>query len=710
MIDNEPLSQDYLQRTLNELLEVEFSFRDTEQPIALLRHLNRSEQVFMLDWIKRVASVQTELGYQVACLGTPALQSRGRHIIETWALQIMDTYDELGLRPAMEVLKSLDTFAEDQHKRLHGSLLSDRVNVLLGFVHGLSGRTLKIASSENTHTDTESLFLPELMSDFPDKADNFLHYKIMAAFLWAQIRFGTFSLLKKIGALEGAIDEPTLRLYFTMESIRLEGVISRELPGLYREFIRLQTLLGDYKKTHQWETIKNILHRPNTIAADSLKLTNEYLGKLSPIKSNLFHGEINLDAVQICMDKRIEKEKAYFKVFLKNMMEEHKPIQPLEENECTPFSKVENKDASKVDSINIEILLDDQPLALPPEVSKTLSSILLDFDYLPDDYLVPAGDGQYDPDFFKNQDEDPNEVWSGTYHEEGAELYDEWDYQRKHFKKNWCAVREKSIQPIYDDFVQTTLDKYSGLIKHLRTAFEAMQDDNRTFKRQPYGDGIDLDALVEALVDNSRGIEMTDRLFTRTQRSERNIAVIFMVDMSGSTKGWINNAERESLILLCEALETLGDRYAIYGFSGLTRKRCEIFHIKHFHENYDKEIQARITGIRPQDYTRMGFAIRHLTDILNKIDAKTHILITLSDGKPDDYDGYRGIYGIEDTRQALIEARRSGVHPYCITIDEEAKDYLPHLYGPAAYTVISDVRMLPLKVSDIYRQLTTWPY
>ena len=103
----------------------------------------------------------------------------------------------------------------------------------------------------------------------------------------------------------------------------------------------------------------------------------------------------------------------------------------------------------------------------------------------------------------------------------------------------------------------------------------------------------------------------------------------------------------------------------------------------------------------------MGFAIRHLSQILNNIEARTRILITISDGKPDDYDNYRGEYGIEDTRRALLEARREGVHPYCITIDKEARDYLPHLYGPAAYTVIDEVRQLPLKVSDIYRRLTT---
>ncbi|MCK7582697.1 MAG: hypothetical protein MZV65_48805 [Chromatiales bacterium] len=87
----------------------------------------------------------------------------------------------------------------------------------------------------------------------------------------------------------------------------------------------------------------------------------------------------------------------------------------------------------------------------------------------------------------------------------------------------------------------------------------------------------------------------------------------------------------------------------------------------------------RIGGIRPQDYTRMGFAIRHLTKLLDEVEARTKLLITLSDGKPDDYhDGYRGKYGIEDTRKALQEAQRGGIHPFCITIDKEA----PRLPAP----------------------------
>jgi nitric oxide reductase NorD protein len=139
----------------------------------------------------------------------------------------------------------------------------------------------------------------------------------------------------------------------------------------------------------------------------------------------------------------------------------------------------------------------------------------------------------------------------------------------------------------------------------------------------------------------------------------------------------------------------------------MTRKRCELYRVKRFDEDYSEDIKARISGIRPKDYTRMGVTIRHLTMLLNEVEARTKLLITLSDGKPDDYDTYRGAYGIEDTRMALIEAKRSGIHPFCITIDTEARDYLPHMYGAVNYAVIDEVRKLPLKVSDIYRRLTT---
>jgi nitric oxide reductase NorD protein len=362
----------------------------------------------------------------------------------------------------------------------------------------------------------------------------------------------------------------------------------------------------------------------------------------------------------------------------------------------------------KQDGQGWELTLDDQPVAPPDDVKQLLTSVSLDWGDIPPEMLTAAGDGEYDPSLYEEKIRDPNDVWQGTYHEDGAHLYDEWDHQRLHYRKNWCVLREVDVKPGDPIYVGEVIEKHLGLVKHLRRTFEAMRDENRLEKRQPQGDDVDIDALIEALADSTDGREMSDRLFQQIHRSDRSMAVMFMVDMSGSTKGWINDAEREALIMLCESLETLGDRYAIYGFSGTTRKRCEIFRIKQFDEPYNLDVKARIAGIAPQEYTRMGAAIRHLSKLLNEVEAKTKLLITLSDGKPDDYfDIYRGQYGIEDTRQALFEARRSGIHPFCITIDHEGKDYLPHMYGHVNWVEIDDVKKLPLRVADIYRRLTT---
>ena len=384
--------------------------------------------------------------------------------------------------------------------------------------------------------------------------------------------------------------------------------------------------------------------------------------------------------------------------------------EPAEDGEETgevrlPFELRQVAAEETPEGFTFEIELDGRPLPPPDDVKGAMASILQDLGDIPEDYLYAAGDGAY---FAGDTGErSAEDVWKGTYHEEGAFLYNEWDYERQHYRKNWAVLRELEVSPRHDDFVERTLIKYRGLTAGLRRTFEALRGEDKLLKKQPYGENIDIDALVEAYADTTMGMEMTDRLFTKMHKLERNIAVMFMVDMSGSTKGWINEAEREALVLLCEALETLGDRYAIYGFSGITRKRCEVYRIKGFDEAYGEEVRARISGITPRDYTRMGVTIRHLTRLLNGVEARTKLLITLSDGKPDDYDTYRGAYGIEDTRQALIEAKRAGIHAFCITIDTEARDYLPHMYGAVNYTVIDEVRKLPLKVSDIYRRLTT---
>ena len=102
----------------------------------------------------------------------------------------------------------------------------------------------------------------------------------------------------------------------------------------------------------------------------------------------------------------------------------------------------------------------------------------------------------------------------------------------------------------------------------------------------------------------------------------------------------------------------------------------------------------------------MAVAIRYATRILSKRPEALRLLLILSDGKPNDVDHYEGRYGIEDTRMSLNAARQEGVRPFCVTIDKEGQGYLPHLFGPAGYTILRNPADLPARLPLLYAQLT----
>ncbi|KVW94259.1 nitric oxide reductase activation protein NorD [Thiobacillus denitrificans] len=703
----QPLTAAEMEASLHVWLDTEFTFFKVEELAAELTALARDEQDFILGWIRRIASTHITLAWQFGRRAPALLPRMERRLLEAWAVHTCDVFDRTGLQNALRVMEQVDTFDEDQHQHdAAGALFEDIAPVLGNFVCGLSGRRLRIEEGDAAWTDGERIVLPPLIAALPNLDDNFQLAKITVALLWAQTRYGSLRVDHAAIAAGYADPERALTRLYALETLRLTARIAHELPGLHRQMQRLRTQL-DPALPPAWQRFETALAADQATLDDSLALLGAAYNEVDcPQWSD--QGCLRPDAIAAARAIRLDKEKARLRIKLAELLEEHAAAQPDPQAAAETPPELDVTPRDENGQLDFDITLDDAPIAPPDGVRQLLTSVYLDFGEIPPEYLVPAGDGEYDPNRVLDQPDDPDAVWQGTYHEIGAELYPEWDHGRQHYRKNWCVMREKTVTPAYDSFYRDTLAKHAGVVKHLRKKFEALRDENRLDKRQTQGDEIDLDALIEALADAKDGREMSDRLFVRLHRAERNIAVAFLVDMSGSTKGWINEAEREALILLCEALELLGDRYAIYGFSGTTRKRCELFRIKTFDETYDDEVKARISGIRPQEYTRMGFALRHMSKLLNQVEAKTRVLITLSDGRPDDYfDVYRGVYGVEDTRMALLEAARTGIHPFCITLDREARDYLPHMYGAARYIILDDVRQLPVKVTDIYRRITT---
>jgi len=296
---------------------------------------------------------------------------------------------------------------------------------------------------------------------------------------------------------------------------------------------------------------------------------------------------------------------------------------------------------------------------------------------------------------------------NGLQSERGTYLYPEWGIDINDYRLNWSRVREQFLEGGTDDFYLDTIQKYAGQIKIIRREFQMLRPEGLVKLRGQFdGDDIDLDATVQYFIDKRLRLSPSERNYVRTENRTRDIAVAFLVDMSGSTAGATILCEKKALVLMSEALEELGDAFAIYGFSGYGRDNVMFYIIKDFEDSYDRRVQCKISIMTNKQSTRVAPAIRHTTTKLRRREEKTKMLVLLSDGKPLDRD-YHGNYAIEDTRMALREAQRYGVKSFCITVDREAAEYLPRMYADSRWVVIDDVLKLPDKIMRIYKRFTT---
>lgn len=326
-------------------------------------------------------------------------------------------------------------------------------------------------------------------------------------------------------------------------------------------------------------------------------------------------------------------------------------------------------------------------------------------------------------------------------------LYDEWDFRAGDYKPRWCMVREKSMAEGDTAFWEQTLQTYASLVNQVRKQFELVVPETfRKIKRLKDGEEFDLDAVLEAMVDKRAGLTPSEKIYWRRNKVERDVAVAFVLDMSASTAEaieegkrdewdapddpveymlWLRSRrgepsrrtykriidlEKESLVILIQALQTLGDQYGIYGFSGYGRENVEFYAIKDLGEPFGDSVKRRIDKISPLHATRMGPAIRHATTKLEAVDAKTKVLFLLSDGRPQDRgysrEGVEKEYAVHDTHKALIEAKQKNITPFCLTVDKNGHDYLKTMCADIGYEVLADIHALPQRLPFLYRRLT----
>ncbi|MBC8413006.1 MAG: VWA domain-containing protein [Nitrospira sp.] len=670
--------------------------------------------------------------------------------LQRWLVHAFDLLDASGTGAFVTFTSRVDKETLMDFRHPDGLHLKTVATVLESFIRGISGMELRIVPGKYSYTDTSSIFLPAFINRFEDNAKNFLIYKISAVYKWAQIVHGTVTpdeaLLRTFmpGEKEKHPDIGTFfrlfsnrklaqDIYNILEAIRLDAFLQSEVPGLMREATVLKLELFENRLPLQLYSDEVTLveglyqyYLNGAVQGELAGVLKMVMDKLPELKQAAGPGE-SMNTLLQCRPDSLEIDSGYVLPgvsLLLGRIEPEKVSRKLKEKrrkkkkhiesiiskmismpDFVPVSKPHahgEDDDRKVDPQKEYLMIKGKLIEMDDDTSEVIN----EKGGIPGGVLVKGSEAGGGCPMTITDLTDEEETLSDGEHSGGIK-YDEWDFRRGGYKRRWCSLYEHDIHPGNDPFVESTLKRYSGYVSVLRKRFELLNREPRLLRRQKEGNHVDIDATIEAFTDMQAGISPGENLFMRLDRHDRNIAVLFLLDMSGSTKGWVNQAEKEALVMMCEALETLSDRYAIYGFSGHTRTRCDYYRIKSFEDFYGDTVKSRISGITPKDYTRMGPPIRHSLNILNSVEARTKLLIILSDGKPEDWDNYKGEYGIEDTRKALIESREQGVHPFCITIDEEASTYLPHLYGEAKYIFIDDVKKLPNRITEIYRMLTT---
>ena len=280
----------------------------------------------------------------------------------------------------------------------------------------------------------------------------------------------------------------------------------------------------------------------------------------------------------------------------------------------------------------------------------------------------------------------------------------EWDWRKGVMQPDHCAVQCSVARPGTPYVPPQAL---RATARRVRRRLEVLRAAPRWQNGQTSGDEFDIDAWVRFQTESQGGVQHTDSppVYIRRQRGERSLATLLLADLSLSTDAYatdharVIDVIRDALYVFGEALSGTGDAFEMLGFSSVRRQHVRIQHIKGFGEGWNDTVRARVGALKPGFYTRMGAAVRDATRRLGARPERQRLLLVLTDGKPNDLDIYEGRYGLEDTRHAVQEARDAGLVPFCVTIDKEAHEYLPMLFGSQGYALVK-------RPQDLVQRLT----
>ncbi len=744
-----------------------------ESPALLRRVPSEDWQLRVLQYGALVAErdVEAALAYlrrcpEVLALLGPAIDVQAK--FEDWFRGGMEVvgYSIEGARAyfSLETKKALASVEQ----AMSGVPLRQIARSLKLFAQGLCGTEVTIQSLPETiahgepgkeparatvSPDGRVIALPALLQRYPTREENFRLYSVMTAHEAGHLEFGTYNiqfsqLADLIAEVRGRYGRPDMQqgatlaqvfalypqpglirdLWTVLEDARVEYRLQHEYPGLKSDLARLAKEAVTTRSLLHGMSVRELVvdallllstAEPGTFRVpDSIKLIVEHAWAFCQTILTLSATAVDVirvaDRVYVTMEEMIRHASRDTETQGEPMPKADLGVGP-KASEATSGVYRPVMNWAYRGAMNPELVTDRGGLGQEGEGDTDHSSHFTGErrGELSGGALVPGST----PSAFVEQMQALDDSQRGRHEtkQSGGQafLYDEWDGGIQDYRSGWCRVVELVAPEGSSDFVETTLAEHGPAVRLLRRYFESLRPLGlRRVHGQTDGEELDLNAMVRRAADLAAGVESSDRVYVSREKRERDVAVAFLVDMSGSTSRLIESdgrrvidVEKEGLALLCEALNAVGDQYAIYGYSGQGRRQVDFVIVKDFDELASGRAAQRIGAVAPLHQNRDGAAIRHAVRKLLARPARIRLLILLSDGKPLD-DGYADEYSLEDTKMALREASARGVHPFCITVDRDADDYLKRMYGEVRFLVIDNAAGLPERLPRVYQQLT----
>lgn len=292
--------------------------------------------------------------------------------------------------------------------------------------------------------------------------------------------------------------------------------------------------------------------------------------------------------------------------------------------------------------------------------------------------------------------------------------YGEWDHMIQLERPAWATVQERRPKVGDAAVIDGILAEHRRLIGRMKYILDAMQPQGvQRIRKLEDGDEIDLNAALSSLTDLRMGRQPDPRIMMRSVRKTRDISVLVLLDLSHSTNDKVAGQDhtvleltRSACALLADAIQKVGDPFAIHGFCSDGRHDVHYWRFKDFDQPYDDVAKARLAGMEGQLSTRMGAAIRHASAALKAQRSSKKLLLVITDGEPADVDVRDPQYLRQDTKKAVEAAGRDGVTTYCMSLDPRADQYVSRIFGARNYLVVDKVERLPEKLPVLYAGLT----